>query len=235
MAEEASIRVNFGKPMAIFPLSGVTMLPQQVVPLHIFEPRYRQMVGRALDGSGQIAIASFKGDSWSENYHGRPPLRPAVCVGQIVQHERLADGRYNLLLQGVCRARILDESPPSSERLFREAMLEPIGIDQLDPAGLEGVRVWVQQQLAEGPLRRLSNADEVLEFVQNDDVPTGALLEIIAFSLVGDDDVRYRLLEQGDPTKRGEILQDSLEDLGRLIVAASRQHAEDWPRGMSWN
>lgn len=235
MTHEASIRVNFGRPMPVFPLSGVALLPQQVVPLHIFEPRYRQMVSRALDASGQIAIASFRGDEWSQNYHGRPPLRPAVCVGQIEQHERLADGRYNLLLQGVCRARIVQEEPPDQERLFREAMLEPVGVDQIDPPDLEELRAWVRWQLEDGPLAGLSRADDVLEFVQNDDVPTGALMEIVAFSLVADDEIRYRLLQEGNPASRGEILRDALDELTRLIRLAGEQASDDWPRGMSWN
>ncbi len=124
--------------MPIFPLDHVTLLPQQVLPLHIFEARYRQMVEHALDGSGQIAMAVFDTEAWREQYHGRPPVRPAVCVGQIVQHEKLEDGRYNLLLQGVCRARILREEEPSEERLYRTATLEPVGLDdENDPTAME--------------------------------------------------------------------------------------------------
>ena len=52
MSDETAIQVNFGRPMPVFPLDQVTLLPQQVLPLHIFEPRYRQMVTDALDGSG---------------------------------------------------------------------------------------------------------------------------------------------------------------------------------------
>jgi hypothetical protein len=59
MAEEMSIRVNFSRPLPLFPLPQVVMLPQQITPLHIFEPRYRQMVDRALDGAGQIAMAKY--------------------------------------------------------------------------------------------------------------------------------------------------------------------------------
>ena len=117
MSEDNTVQVNFGKPIPLFPLDSAVLLPQQVLPLHIFEPRYRQMVERALDGAGQIAMAVFEGESWKQQYHGRPALRPAVCIGQIVQHERLPDGRYNIILQGVCRARISKESARDGERL----------------------------------------------------------------------------------------------------------------------
>lgn len=136
--EPQSIQVNFGRPMPIFPLDQVTLLPQQVLPLHIFEPRYRQMVEHALDGAGQIAMAVFDADAWREEYHGRPAVRPAVCVGQIVQHEKLEDGRYNLLLQGVCRARIVGEDEPGGGRLYRTALLEPVGLDdENDPTAVD--------------------------------------------------------------------------------------------------
>src|SRR5436190_23857895 len=103
MYEETSIQVNFGRPTALFPLDAVTLLPQQLLPLHIFEERYRQMIDHALDGSGQIALAilepalastaSFSGttEQWKKDALGRPAIKPAVCVGQIVQHEKLFD------------------------------------------------------------------------------------------------------------------------------------------------
>lgn len=99
MSDESTVSVNFAKPIPLFPLDGVLLMPHQVIPLHIFEPRYQQMVEHALDGPGLIAMASFKGQRWRLEYHGRPPIMPAVCVGHIVQHERTPDGRFNLLLQ----------------------------------------------------------------------------------------------------------------------------------------
>src|SRR5690349_21503961 len=129
MSEETSIQVDFGRPIPLFPLEAVTLLPQQLLPLHIFEERYRQMVDQALDGSGQLAMAVLKGEEQSKDLHGRPVIRPAVCIGQIVQHEKLFDGRYNLLIQGVCRARVVEEMPPEEGRLYRMAMLEPVGLD----------------------------------------------------------------------------------------------------------
>ena len=57
------------------------LLPQQVIPLRIFEPRYKQMVEDVLDGTGQFAIAVFSGRRWKQEYHGKPPIRPAVCIG----------------------------------------------------------------------------------------------------------------------------------------------------------
>ena len=234
MADEVSIRVNFANPIPLFPLDSVVLLPQQVMPLHIFEPRYRQMVDRALDGVGQIAMAVVKPGHLLE-YHGSPPLLPAVCIGQIVQHEPLEDGRYNILLQGVCRARIVEDSPPDGDRLFREARLEPVGLETEDEPDLHMLREWIAEQLDEGPLRELTVAAQVQEYVTNAEVPTPALLELVSFAMLTDAPTRYRLLEEGSLDRRGELIRSGLESLADLIRRALNQHPEEWPKGCSWN
>ena len=88
MPADHTISVNFALPMPLFPLDTVALMPQQRLGMHIFEPRYRQMVDHALQGEHQFATATFEGTSWQQQYHGRPPILPAVCVGQIIRHER---------------------------------------------------------------------------------------------------------------------------------------------------
>src|SRR5437762_11771699 len=85
--------------VALFPLPGVVLFPRAVLPLHIFEDRYRAMMADALAGGRLIAVALLK-PGWEKTYYGRPEIEPVVCVGQILSHEKLADGKYNLLLQG---------------------------------------------------------------------------------------------------------------------------------------
>lgn len=235
--DETSIQVNFGKPIPLFPLDSVVLLPQQVLPLHVFEPRYRQMIERALDGAGQIAMAVFEGDRWKQEYHGRPPLKAAVCLGQILQHEKLPDGRYNVLLQGVCRARIIAESPASEERLYREALLEPVGVsnDDDEDEGLYGTRERLATLLSEGPLTKLAASEWVLERLKNEEIPTSALLELVSFTLLSDSRLRYRLLSEEDATERAAMIEKELLHLQRLIVRAEAQHPEEWPKGCSWN
>jgi hypothetical protein len=240
MSGQETISVNFGRPMPLFPLEQVVLMPQQAIPLHIFEPRYRQMIEAALDGSGQFAMAIFRGHRWKQEYHGRPPLRPAVCVGQIFSHEKLDDGRFNVLVQGICRARILEEIPADGEKLYREAMLEPVGIDTGEDAEetehrLTPLRAHVQASLAEGPLHHLRSADRMLELTQNTHVATTMLMELLAASVVDDPAVRYRLLEEGDPEARATILTEELGRLERLIQRAERQIPPDLPRGCHWN
>ncbi|MBY0111961.1 MAG: LON peptidase substrate-binding domain-containing protein [Phycisphaerales bacterium] len=235
MTDETAIQVNFGRPMPIFPLDQVTLLPQQVLPLHIFEPRYRQMVTDALDGAGQIAMAVFEGRDWKQQYHGRPPIRPAVCIGHIAQHEKLADGRYNIILRGVCRARVIKEMAPRDARLYREAMLEPIGLEQEETPELRVFRTNLENDLDRGPLGRLSDSATLLEYVRDEEIPTAALLELIAFTLVKDREKRYRLLEEGDVDVRVGLVTQEIADIDRMIRLALPQTGADFPRGYTPN
>jgi Lon protease-like protein len=235
MSDETAIQVNFGRPMPVFPLDQVTLLPQQVLPLHIFEPRYRQMVTDALDASGQIAMAVFDGRDWKQQYHGRPPIRPAVCIGHIAQHEKLADGRYNIILRGVCRARVIKELAPRDARLYREAMLEPIGLEQDETPTLRALRVSIERDLDAGSLARLADGATLLEYVRDDDIPTAALLELISFTLVKDREKRYRLLEEGDADARAEMVRREIAEIDRMIRLALPQTGGEYPRGYSPN
>lgn len=233
VSDGQSISVNFAREMPIFPLEAVVLLPQQVLPLHIFEERYRQMIGRCLDGSGQLAIAVVR--EGVEDTSGNPPVQPAVCVAQIVQHETLPDGRYNVLLQGVCRARIHRELPPTTERLYRAAFLEPVGEPNPDSDHLFALREWIEAELSDGPLKQMAVAEHVVEYVRNEEVPNSAVLELVSFALLTDPALRYRLLSEGDLDERAAIVRAELADLSRLISLAQSQNSKDWPKGCSWN
>src|SRR4051794_27863830 len=107
----------------LFPLPNVVLFPRAVLPLHIFEERYRAMSRDVLLNSGEkyIAMALLK-PGWERDYYSRAAIEPIVCVGRILTHEQLADGKYNFLLEGVARARIDQEI--ATETLYRVADLE---------------------------------------------------------------------------------------------------------------
>jgi Lon protease-like protein len=260
--ESQAIQINFGRPVPLFPLDSVTLFPQQLLPLHIFEPRYRQMVAHALDGAGLIAMAVFDGFDWRQQYHARPKLRPIVCVGHIAGHERVAGDdslpsdddppafapapHCNIVLQGVCRARIVEEMAPDSVRLYRLARLEPIGIegkqlgaelydDEAMNAALDRARERVTSMLEGGPLNKLAQAEPLIEFLRNDEVPSEVALEVVGFKILSDPALRYRMLAEGDARARATMLLDELTGLERLARLAAEQHPEQWPKGQSWN
>src|SRR5437868_2125854 len=89
----------------LFPLPNVVLFPRAVLPLHIFEERYKVMTAETLMGGRQVAMALLK-PGWAKNYYHKPAIEPVVCVGTILTFERLPDGKYNFLLQGHTRARM---------------------------------------------------------------------------------------------------------------------------------
>jgi uncharacterized protein len=229
------VQVNFGRPMPLFPLPDTVLLPHAVLPLHIFEKRYRQMIEDVLDSAGQIAMASFNNKDWKAHYHGIPPLRPAVCIGQIVQHEALDEGKHNVLLHGVCRARIKQMLEPEGERTYRMAKLLPLEKVEEHPPAMTGLRRELRRLLKNPRLKRMRSVETVVQWFDRDDVSTHALLELIGFALVHDSELKYKLLEEASPQHRARLIKRELKNLDHLVQSAERQGYRDWPKGMSWN
>ncbi|HWB20340.1 MAG TPA: LON peptidase substrate-binding domain-containing protein [Phycisphaerales bacterium] len=230
------VRVNFGAPMPLFPLPEAVLLPHAVQPLQIFEPRYSKMISDCLDTSGQIAMATFA------SAHGMrccaPPshkIRPAVCIGHIVKHESLPDGCHNILLHGLCRARITHTIESEADRPYRMVKLSPIEPLQDEPPALPHIRSDLKCMLSNPRLQRMQTISTVMQWVNRKDVPTHALLELIGFVLVHDQEVKYRLLEEADILARAGIIRTEIRHIDDLIRAADRQDYRNWPKGMSWN
>ena len=122
--------------LPIFPLPNVVLFPNVFLPLHIFEPRYREMVADALAADRMIGMVLLR-PGWERDYEGRPPVYPVGCSGVITHAERLPDGRYNIALRGIERFRILAED---AARSYRRASIEPLREGALTPAERSEVR-----------------------------------------------------------------------------------------------
>ena len=102
--------------LPIFPLPNVVLFPHVFLPLHIFEPRYRAMVAEALDGDRIIGMTLLK-PGWEGEYEARPPVYPIGCAGLITHAERMADGRFNIVLRGLEKFRVLGEDSSKPYRI----------------------------------------------------------------------------------------------------------------------
>jgi Lon protease-like protein len=111
--------------LPIFPLPTVVLFPNVFLPLHIFEPRYRQMVADALAGDRIIGMVLLQA-GYEDDYEGAPPVYPTGCSGLITHAEKLDDGRYNLILRGLEKFSIHSEEVPAAGRLYRSAVITPI-------------------------------------------------------------------------------------------------------------
>ena len=110
-------------PIPIFPLSNVVLFPGLSTPLHLFEPRYRQLAQDVLSGGRRIGMVVVRPE-FAEEMSGDPPIFPIGCAGFVTQHHRLPDGRHNIVLQGEYRFRVIEEPPRPAERLYRTARIE---------------------------------------------------------------------------------------------------------------
>ena len=116
---------------ALFPLPKVVLFPHAVLPLHIFEPRYRQMTEDALAGDKLVTIVQWRAPVPGHR-RSSPRVEEIGCLGRILQHERLPDGRFNFLLLGRKRVRLGREIP--ADKLYRLAEAEILEDESTDAA-----------------------------------------------------------------------------------------------------
>lgn len=115
--------------LPVFPLPGLVLFPGTQLPLHIFEPRYREMLEAALSSDRLIVMALLK-PGWEEQYYGAPSLFEVACVARVVAAQKLPDGRSNITVTGVARVRLKEELPGLAYRRVRVQEL-PDGRDWL--------------------------------------------------------------------------------------------------------
>jgi Lon protease-like protein len=108
--------------LPLFPLPNVVLFPNVFLPLHIFEPRYRQMVADALETDRMIGMVLLR-PGWDRDYEGNPPVYAMGCSGVITHVERQSDGRYNIVLRGTDRFHIVEEE---RSRRYRRATVMPV-------------------------------------------------------------------------------------------------------------
>ena len=197
--------------LPLFPLPGVVFLPSTLLPLHVFEPRYRKLVADCLRGNGIFGVPLLR-EGWQSDYEGRPPVHEVTGVGRIVRHQDLPDGRYNLLVLGLGRARILDE-PATDEpyRLAHAALLE----DYTAPGAEERVRLAAEQlRLVSGQVMRAQPtlAPEVGRALENARGP-GQLVDMLAHLVLREPADRQTYLEADDLLVRADLVTAGLLSL----------------------
>jgi uncharacterized protein len=172
---------SFAGKARLFPLPNLVLFPHVMQPLHVFEPRYRELVEDALADDGLIAMAALT-PGWEKNYEGRPNLYSMACLGRITTHFRLADGTYNVLLLGLRRVKLIHEIEPT--HMFREARVE-LCSDQYPPCPSDHQQA-LQQKLRDALMRVLPvlpEAHEQLDQLLGHDVSLGMLTDVIGYML----------------------------------------------------
>ncbi|MEY4947665.1 MAG: hypothetical protein RIR22_2366 [Planctomycetota bacterium] len=209
MSMDPTILENFDGKVRLFPLPNVVLFPRVIQPLHIFEPRYKQMVEDALEDNRLIALCLLQptaglGGSTS-------PIYPDICIGQILQEERLPDGRFNLLLQGVSRAKIISEV--NNGKLYRTAKVEILhdvpnssveNEDRMRTRLVKRMTKWFTQQ---------PSAKEQLDRLVNSDLSLGNLCDVFSFALPLSVDMKILLLQLVNVEDRASLLLEVIEQM----------------------
>jgi len=189
--------------LPIFPLPNVVLFPHVGLPLHIFEPRYREMVAEALAGDRLIGMVLLR-PGFEPEYENRPPIYPVGCAGLITHSESLNDGRYNIVLQGLEKFRVHAEQ---DGRSFRKALVEPLTdpVDARDSAKLRDARRRLEALIA--PLVERAGADMHVPST----IPDIEIINALAQYLPLEPLEKQALLERDGPLARGLSLVELLE------------------------
>ena len=194
--------------LPIFPLPNVVLFPNVFLPLHIFEPRYREMVADALKSDRMIGMVLLR-PGWQQDYEGRPPVYPVGCSGLITHADPLPDGRYNIVLRGVDRFRSLEEDDARSYRRARIEQLAEIACCAEDTTAIRNQRAKLDALLA--PIMERSLADISGESRIPAAMPDQDLINALAHYLALDPLEKQALLEQRSLRARAESLVELLE------------------------
>ena len=192
----------------IFPLPDVVLFPHTLLPLHIFEPRYRQMVRDCLAGDRRLAMALLR-PGWENDYYGRPPIYPIAGAGEIIQHEELPDGRFNILLRGTMRIGITAELP--SDKPYRAARARPLPdrypdanpkvlADRIERLKVFYLRILSEVQKGQGEIAKIFSGVK----------DPGIIVDRIAGAAIAAAETRQQVLEAVEVATRLTIVQDHL-------------------------
>jgi len=195
----------------LFPLPNAQLFPQALLPLHVFEPRYRELVRDLMapttstSGDRLLGVALLE-PGHEADYQARPPVRAVLGVGRIIAHEPLPDGRSNILLRGEYRARIVGELP--ARHAYRLAQVERID-DVVPRAGGAEARDTLLG-LADQLSLRLPSGGDTLRTLARSVTGPGALADVLAAALITDSETRQRLLETSDVVVRARAVIDQV-------------------------
>lgn len=200
---------GFSGRTRLFPLPNLVVFPHVVQPLHIFESRYVEMLEDAVAGDHLIAMGLLL-PGWEGEYEGRPPVDPYVCLGRVLSHSPTKDDRYNILLGGIARAKVIRELP--AKRSFREIEVEIL--HDVEPNTTTQQVNELQEELV-AAFRRFvpddSSANKQFGEILNQQSHLGTLTDLVSYSLPLDLAFRQTLLAELDVIQRTRLLLDQLK------------------------
>jgi uncharacterized protein len=210
--------------LPLFPLPNLVFFPQTRMPLHIFEPRYRQMIADAVAGDMRFGIVLLR-PGWEADYFGAPAVYPWGTLTIIEQAMPLDDGRFNILVRGEVRVRIIEEV---SREPYRVARVAARPEQDRDAANAYAQRTW----LADLSRQYLHYLPEQTAVPEIESVGLEPLTNALIMSLNVDVEEKQRLLELDDVISRAEEVGSELQRRIESLQALGPYRQDGDPR---WN
>lgn len=201
----------------LFPLPNVVLFPDAILPLHIFEPRYRLMIGECLQSHKKIGMVLLK-KGWEENYEGNPEIFEVGCMGQIVDQEKLPDGRFNILLKGVSRFSVARIVHPTPYRRAKIALL-PDRIENVTDSDSEKMKKNLAEAAQTLPEYFVYNKMRLNRVPVDFSAPLPTVVDAISYYLAIDPYEKQPFLEETRVDRRAALLYQKMIDLVQIKQA----------------
>lgn len=209
--------------LPVFPLPNVVLFPGALLPLHIFEPRYRELVREVLARRKLMGVVRLK-PGFEAGYDGRPAVFDVCGVGSIIESVEHSDGRFDINLRGLARARIAEELPPV--RSFREMRVELLE-DGFSDAAVTSAWQRKLTSLWSTLAPHLPESVRDLRALTRGAEGAGAYADRLAAALVGDPDGSQRLLAEVDPAERLRLITEKLQQIHDSVAPANPGRRSD--------
>jgi len=201
----------------LFPLPGMVFIPYTVLPLHVFEPRYRDLVDDAMAGDRYLAVPRLQ-PGWENNYEASPAVFQVAGFGKILRYEPLADGRANIVLLGLGRMRIRNEMLPDSLYRVAEGCLLADELPERGISAIVGRVARLRMMLAQIVGGRPQLAERVAPMMHKEMDPI-PFVNSLAHLVLPDVDARQRYLEIDKVEDRLELVETLLAGAVTAAVA----------------
>ncbi len=213
--------------LPLFPLPNAILFPGVVMPLHLFEPRFRALAEHCVAGPRLVALGTLL-PGYEGNYEGRPPIHPILTVGAIAAERRHPDGRWDIALRGVSRVELIDELPPTEPfRMIRARKVRELERNS-DRAAGENLRSAVVQVANQIPALWPQLSPQLVSARA-----PGQLADVVAGTFIESHGLRRSLLDELSVSKRLDTLQEALAQI--LLDLALRARSDSSRSGEQLN
>ena len=200
----------------VFPLSNAVLFPDTILPLHIFEPRYRQMVRDVSGGEGHLAIALLE-PGFEDDYEGSPAFHRVGTLGRVENVEQLPNGRFDLHLVGLRRVEFEEIPSPTNYRVARLIARDETGVDDSDP---EIVRAKLDLLASHAFLVQQVSGETAPSLAANDRLSFRAAVNGACANMPIEAQLRQSLLEIDDLRERQQSAQQLVNDALEQVLAS---------------